>query len=686
MTQWYDEIVNKFIPNTAEFTLVFDPDLLCSDAGVIHELKDKGFNLLFYENVLTFRYEFETQLRDRPKTQYYQNILLIVQGSTSSSVSLPYDVFSQSDREIWLNLGDIFPTLSYPILWELNQNRALTIEGRSLFEVLHGKVIKMPHKQLSEAETKEFILKYVFQFTLETVQDSSSLLSALLRLHYSGYQLPDLLSQYLLEKLIVQSSLSQFPLESIVKDRQAFFEFLQQHWPDYLRQEILQGSSLVSDQGNPDQGYATLATNPLPFGDKAVRAYIDSLFLEGLLKPVSPYCLGIGNPPIPKEAWFRVGLELDPRAEIQDRVERLAEKLLKEMPAIDTEHTKWLSFGFQWANLLVLWHQLTYPQQSVLQNHFHLLETTADTQFLEWTLRQYHTLHYQSPVSPVMVHHIPRFLARQLEAGSIEKVALILMDGLALDQWLAIRPILATQLPDLAFRERSVFAWLPTLTSVSRQALFAGKPPIGFPQSIFRTNKEPKLWEQFWVDQGFSPSQVAYQAGLRDPEHLNRLKETLTYPSLKILGLVVDKIDRISHHKESGTPAMHQQIRPWAEGGFLRSLLQLLLERGFAVFITADHGNIEAVGIGSPSEKAIADYRGQRARVYADQALRAQVKEQFRDAIEWDSPVLPSNFMPLLAPGRSAFIPKGEVIVTHGGISMEELIVPLICVTSTASL
>jgi hypothetical protein len=118
----------------------------------------------------------------------------------------------------------------------------------------------------------------------------------------------------------------------------------------------------------------------------------------------------------------------------------------------------------------------------------------------------------------------------------------------------------------------------------------------------------------------------------------------------------------------------------------LQSLLQLLLKHDFAVFLTADHGNIEAVGIGNPSEKAIADYRGQRARVYADQALRAQVKEQFRDAIEWDSPVLPSNFMPLLAPGRSAFIPKGEVIVTHGGISMEELIVPLICVTSTASL
>lgn len=686
MTHWYDVIADKFILNTASLTLVFDPDFLCSDTRIIHSLEGKGFSWLIYEDILTFRYEFETQIRNRSKNQNYQNILLVFQESITSSASLPYDIISQADREISLSLADIFPTFSYPILRALHRNRTLSIEGHHLFEALYTAARQSTNasKKLTEDETQDFILKHIFQITLETVQTPSSLLSSLLRLHYSGYTLPDILSQYLIEQLESHANLSSFPLQTIICDRQAFFQFLQQHWPDYLKQEIQKGTILVGDRGSLSDYETSSSGLSLPFGDKAVRAYIDSLFLEGYLKPVSPSQLGLGHSLIPPEAWFRIGLELDPEAEIQERFERLTEKLTVNIPTTDGEATEWLSFAFQWANLLVLWYQIPAPQPADLSHGFHRLQATADAQFLGWVIHQYHTLHYQSPIKPVMVHHIPRFLARQREIGHLDKVALILMDGLALDQWLAIRPILANQLPNLTFRQQSVFAWLPTITSVSRQALFAGKPPIGFPQSILRTKREPKLWEQFWVDHGLPPSQVTYRAGLRNLDQITDLQETITHPQIKILGLVVDKVDRISHHKESGTPVMHQQIRPWVEQGFMAALLSLLVEHRFKVFITADHGNIETTGIGSPAEKAIADYRGQRVRIYPDQALRSQVKEHFPQAIEWDSPVLPADFLPLLAPGRTAFITEGDVMITHGGISMEELIVPFIEVDQTA--
>jgi hypothetical protein len=39
---------------------------------------------------------------------------------------------------------------------------------------------------------------------------------------------------------------------------------------------------------------------------------------------------------------------------------------------------------------------------------------------------------------------------------------------------------------------------------------------------------------------------------------------------------------------------------------------------------------------------------------------------------------LPDTYLALLAPGRYAFVQKGEHIVSHGGASVEELIVPLI--------
>ncbi len=121
-----------------------------------------------------------------------------------------------------------------------------------------------------------------------------------------------------------------------------------------------------------------------------------------------------------------------------------------------------------------------------------------------------------------------------------------------------------------------------------------------------------------------------------------------------------------------------------AEIRCMARLLDQLHSYGFNVFLTSDHGNIEATGIGRPSEGAIADLRGERVRVYPDQILRAKVKAQFPNAIEWSPLGLPEEYLPLLAPGRQAFIRPGERIVGHGGISLEELIVPFIhieCVT-----
>jgi len=39
---------------------------------------------------------------------------------------------------------------------------------------------------------------------------------------------------------------------------------------------------------------------------------------------------------------------------------------------------------------------------------------------------------------------------------------------------------------------------------------------------------------------------------------------------------------------------------------------------------------------------------------------------------------LPSDYYPLVASGRDAFVNPGDSIVGHGGIAIEEVIVPLI--------
>jgi hypothetical protein len=275
------------------------------------------------------------------------------------------------------------------------------------------------------------------------------------------------------------------------------------------------------------------------------------------------------------------------------------------------------------------------------------------------------------------MHHLPRFLARQVGEDRHAKIALILMDGLAMDQWLVVRRALASRQPRFRFREQAVFAWVPSLTSVSRQSAFAGKAPIFFPNSIQTTDKEPALWSQFWTDQGFTSNEVVYRKGLGDGS-LESVAEALSHPKAKIAGLVVDKVDRIMHGMEMGTAGMHNQVGQWAQQPYLATLLDLLLDRGYQVYLTSDHGNVEAEGCGRPSEGVLADLRGERVRIYRDAALRGKVKERFPTALEWEPVGLPEDYLPLLAPARQAFVQEKQHIVSHGGISIDELIVPLV--------
>ena len=294
------------------------------------------------------------------------------------------------------------------------------------------------------------------------------------------------------------------------------------------------------------------------------------------------------------------------------------------IPGPEARHHEWTAFGYRWAELDVLRLEANAAARASEMGTLPRAETGArvaalreevDRAFLAWAERRYAGLHNQPPDPPVMVHHVPRYLARRIEDGSAGKVALIVVDGLALDQWLVLRDVLADQRPGFRFREGAVFAWVPTITSVSRQAIFAGKPPFYFPSSIHTTDREASSWRQFWTDQGVAARAVGYAKGLGDGP-LDGVDEVLSRADLRALGLVVDKVDRIMHGMELGAAGMHNQVRQWAGEGLMAALLDRLLGDGFAVYLTSDHGNIEAEGGGRPSEGALADTRGERARIY----------------------------------------------------------------------
>lgn len=132
------------------------------------------------------------------------------------------------------------------------------------------------------------------------------------------------------------------------------------------------------------------------------------------------------------------------------------------------------------------------------------------------------------------------------------------------------------------------------------------------------------------------------------------------------------------HGMQLGSAGMHNQIRQWCSGGFLNSLINFFLDQNFSVWLTSDHGNTECTGKGRPSEGVLAEIRGERVRVYPSSDLRAKCVEQFPFSQEWLPIGLPDNYFPLVATDDSVFVTSGERLVGHGGISIEEVIVPLV--------
>lgn len=112
-----------------------------------------------------------------------------------------------------------------------------------------------------------------------------------------------------------------------------------------------------------------------------------------------------------------------------------------------------------------------------------------------------------------------------------------------------------------------------------------------------------------------------------------------------------------------------------------RQLFSRLLDQGFHIYLTADHGNVEAVGQGRINQGVTPDLRGEGVRTYRSENLVAASAATNPNTYRLEIAGLPANFMPLFAGGRSAFMQQGEPAVVHGGISVEELLVPFVKVT-----
>ncbi len=283
--------------------------------------------------------------------------------------------------------------------------------------------------------------------------------------------------------------------------------------------------------------------------------------------------------------------------------------------------------------------------------------------FVCWIGEKYAGLHGVSDLQrPVLLSKVNDFIRK----GN-DRIALILMDGMSFEDFFTIRRE-SVSAPFTSDVEAS-FSFFPTVTSVARQSVFSGKLPKEL-DDPFSMGNEEKAWREYWTDHGYKPQEIAFVT----VRH-NEFPEIP--PQAKVVSILIDICDELTHGELQGLYGLLQGIGNWMRNGLLTEIIKTLHDRGFAVFMTADHGNTSTVAEGMFKKPGVlADPASRRAVVYKDFADAIEL-EKF-DTVEYTGTYLPEGCKTYLFAEGSCYGVPGKEYITHGGMTIEEAIVPFV--------
>lgn len=425
MNSWRDTILNDFVPNVSKLTLVADPDCLLTEEKLALKLRERGFDLIEFNDPIEFRYAYESKYRLIWDQGEHTDLVVILRLQNTELDSLPYDLLG-AGRKLSFNMGDLFPNMSYPVIEQLD---------RSLLDSLFEAQCKSLPDRMGNNATKDYILRHVFGIAAELIVNDVELLRTLLRLHYGNLQLPLMLSERLIHVLKDHQGFKDWPLSEIIPDAEAFFYFLQERWPLFISR---QGKENLVQEETSGYGLKYPGLECLPFDHQDIKVYIDNLFLEGKLTPIE-----VQDFEVDANSWIRSGIATS-GGDDELRISRLFDLIKKGLPSQDARHSDWTAFALKWAELSSLVYCGEHP---VYQTRLIEMGDTLNVAFAAWLVNHYSSLMNLPPTNPAMLHHVPRRLVRDREDSANGLVALIVVDGLSLDQWVTVRQILQNRTP-----------------------------------------------------------------------------------------------------------------------------------------------------------------------------------------------------------------------------------------------
>jgi hypothetical protein len=245
-----------------------------------------------------------------------------------------------------------------------------------------------------------------------------------------------------------------------------------------------------------------------------------------------------------------------------------------------------------------------------------------------------------------------------------EKIALIVIDGLAYWQYELLKNLLPGQK-----KEQVIYSWIPSITQLSRQAIFRGDVPL----KDYRQNpkNEEKLWTTFWKSKGINNFEIQYLHGdITIDENVGITKYALVYKDLD------DKM-----HSSTDYQDLLKLTENWVNRSQIITTFETLLRNDFTLFITTDHGNIQAKGWRSLKgrEKLGTNKSGSRSArhlEYTEEWLSDEFLENNKDL---DGSIV-SEANAIYFTDNLSFSTEDE-LVTHGGAHILEVLIPFITIT-----
>lgn len=281
-------------------------------------------------------------------------------------------------------------------------------------------------------------------------------------------------------------------------------------------------------------------------------------------------------------------------------------------------------------------------------------------QFQDWIDEHYFATLQSNPLlKPKSVNRILPHLAANYQQQ--DKVALMVIDGFAYWQFMVLKKYLDQQ--GIKTDDNAIVSWLPSITMLSRQAVFRGNAPeMDYKQS---PESERKLWLNYWQSHGLAQFETQY---ISDDD------EFAINEGVMRLALVTVEMDKKMHAAYDYRDLL-SLTENWCPR--ITERIKTILKGGYVLYLTTDHGSVHSKGWRALTqvEKVFLYKDGSRGRRH----LIYNNEEEFQRFVNENRELGMLAHDNWLCMRNDLCIARNkERMITHGGCHYEEVVIPFV--------